>query len=447
MGLKYVEMVKSVMLIFLIGLSLVLTFLIWNSAPYETIGNRETIDTSIAEKPEKKNIDSMIKPYKLHFTFNETYTGAVANEEIEYMLSHLKKWKLQTPQLEDQQFTKEKLHQLMRKENSLVLYYPDEVPLTVYDSVLNIESQNIPEINFEYLIANWDTKKGTTKIHFVSVKNSLHYTTTAKLVEPQFFHRDVITVAKNYDEYVEVEEDHEHFLLVPKEETTLVRSTYFSNEKDEINPTRFRNVLFSDPNAVRRNEINPQRDDYQDNHALMTVDTEKKFLHFVHPSVESQELAIPSELVEDAIDFMNEHGGWTDEYRFSKMNFRARSIQFKLYVRGVPVLGGNSMTDIEQVWGEEAIYQYRRPYFTLGDTLPSEQEEILLPSGVEIIEALKASREIDFDSVEEILPGYYMQQDAELDIFQFEPAWFYLQHGNWVRFSPEEVGGEEIGLE
>ena len=144
---------------------------------------------------------------------------------------------------------------------------------------------------------------------------------------------------------------------------------------------------------------------------------------------------------------MNEHGGWTDEYRFSKMNFRARSIKFKLYVRGVHVLGGNSMTDIEQVWGEEAIYQYRRPYFTLGDTLPSEQEEILLPSGVEIIEALKASREIDFDSVEEILPGYYMQQDAELDIFQFEPAWFYLQHGNWVRFSPEEVGGEEIGLE
>lgn len=448
MGLKVLEITKTIILFFLIGLSLVLTFLIWNSAPYETVGNRETVDTSIAEKPEKKNIESMIKPYKVHFTFNDTYTGAVTDEEIDYVLSHVKKWKIQNPTLEDQQFTEEKLHELMRTNNSLVLYYPDEVPLTVYDSVLNIENPNIPEVNFEHIIANWDTTKGTTTIHFVSTKNELHYKVTAKIAEPQFFYRDVITVAKSYDPYVEVENDHGHFLLVPEHETTLVKNTYFSNEKDEINPTRFRNVLFNDPNAVRRNAVGPHRDDFQDNHALMSVDMKKKSLHFVHPSVESQELAIPSELVEDAIDFVNEHGGWTDEYRFSKMNFRARSIKFKLYVRGVPVLGNNNtLTDIEQVWGEDAIYQYRRPYFTLGDTVPSEQEEVILPSGVEVIEALKTADEIDFDSIEEILPGYYMQQDEELDIFQFEPSWFYLQHGNWVRFSPETVGGEKIGLE
>lgn len=446
--MKVLEVTKSIILVLLIGLSLVLTFLIWNSAPYETIGNRETIDTSIAEKPEKKNIESMIKPYKLHFSFNGTYTGAVSDEEIDYMLSHIKRWKLQNPTLVDQRFTEEKLYKLMQKNNSLVLYYPDEVPLTVYDSVLNIENPNVPEVNFEYMIIEWDTVKGTTTVHFVSPKNALHYQTTARIAEPQNFYRDVIAVAKSYDRYVEVEGKQERFLLVPENETTLVKNTYFSSEKDEINPTRFRNVLFSDPNAVRRNEVGPHRDDFQDNHALMSVDMKKKNLHFVHPSVESQELAIPSELVEDAIDFVNEHGGWTDEYRFSKMNFRARSIKFKLYVQGVPVLGNNStLTDIEQVWGDEAIYQYRRPYFTLGDTVPSEQEEVVLPSGVEVIKALKASDEIDFDSIEELLPGYYMQQDVELDIFKFEPAWFYLQHGNWVRFSPELLGGEEIGLE
>lgn len=435
------------MLICLIGLSLVLTFLIWNSAPYETIENRETVETSIAEKPEKKHVESMIKPYKLHFTFKDMYTGTVADGEIESMLSYVREWKLQQPMLESQHFTEENLDQLMRKKNSLVFYYPDEIPLTVYDSVLNIDHPNIPEMNFEYMIVNWDIKTATGNVHFVSVKNALHYKTSAKIPEPQQFFRDVIQVGQTYDHYVEVEGTRKSFLLVPANEMAFVRNTYFSNEKDEINPTRFRNVLFSDPNAVRRNEINPHRDDYQDNHALMTVDTEKKNLHFVHPSVESQQLAIPSELIENAIDFVNEHGGWTDEFRFSKMNFRERYIKFKLYVRGVPVLGGNSMTDIEQVWGDEAVYQYLRPYFTLGDTLPSEQEEIWLPSGVEIVEALKASEDIEFTSIEDILPGYYMEQDAELDIFQFEPTWFYLQHGNWVRFSPKELGGKKNGLE
>ena len=28
-----------------------------------------------------------------------------------------------------------------------------------------------------------------------------------------------------------------------------------------------------------------------------------------------------------------------------------------------------------------------------------------------------------------------------------EPSWFYLIKGNWIRFSPEQLGGELIGLE
>lgn len=447
MGLKYLEMIKSITLVLLITSSLVLTFFIWNSAPYETIGKRSPIDISIAEFPENKDIASLVKPYKIHFNFEEGLTGTTDSDEVDYMVNHLKRWRLSNPELMDQNFTKEKLNQFIREANRATFYYADAVPLPVYESVLNIESPNIPETSFDLLLMDWDLTTATLDVHFINQENELYYKSTAKINETQAFIREVITVARSYDEYVEVDPEGDKFIVVPNEDVQLVKNTYFPNERDEINPTRFRSALFSDPNAVRRSTVSSNQEDFQDNHALMTVDTEKKQLQFVHPVVESKEIAIPSDLLEDTIDFVNEHGGWTDEYRFSSMNFRTRYVNYKLYVRGIPVLGGNTSTEIEQVWGDEAIYQYKRPYYTLGDTLPSEMETVTLPSGKKIAEALIESDEINFSAIDEIIPAYYMEQDVDLNIFVLEPSWFFKRNGSWIRFSTEQLGGKKNGLE
>ena len=447
MGLKYLEIIKSITLVLLISSSLVLTFFIWNSAPYDTLGKRSPIDISIAESPENKDINSLIKPYKIHFNFEEGLTGTTDSDQIDYMVNHLKRWRLSNPELEDNRFTKEKLIDFRRETNRATFYFSDGVPLPVYETVLNIESPNIPETSFDLILIDWDLTNARVDVHFISQENELLYKSVASIPDPQTFIREVITVGRSYDEYVEVNPEGNKFIVVPNEEVDLVKNTYFPNEKDEINPTRFRSALFSDPNAVRRSPPGQHPEEFQDNHALMTVDTEKKQLQFVHPVVESKEIAIPSDLLEDTIDFVNEHGGWTDEYRFSRMNFRTRYVNFKLYVRGVPVLDGNTSTEIEQIWGDEAIYQYKRPYYTLGETLPSEMETVTLPSGKSIADALMESEEINFSAVEEIIPAYYMEQDVDLNIFVLEPSWFYKRNGSWIRFSTEQLGGKKNGLE
>lgn len=447
MGLKYIEMIKTVTLIFLVGLSLVLTFLIWNSAPYDTIGKRATVDISITESAEKKDIASVVKPYKIHFNFTEGLTGTTDSEQIDSMINHLKKWRLTNPVLVDKSFNEAELSHFLRGENSFVFYYPGTVPLPVYESVLNIETPNIPEVSFDLVVVEWDFVGASIHVHFIDRENEQRYQSTAKMFEQQTFNRDILNTGRSYDEYVEVHPDSNQFIVVPTEEVHLIQNTYFQNEKDEINPTRFRSALFNDPHAVRRKTVTNNQEDFQDNHALMSVDTEKKQLQFVHPVVESKEIAIPSELLEDAIDFINEHGGWTDEYRFSNMNFKTRYVNFKLYVRGIPVLGGNTLTEIEEVWGEDSVYRYKRPYYTLGDTLPSEMETVILPSGKEVAEALMASEELDFSTIDEIIPAYYMEQDVDLHIFVFKPSWYYKKNGKWFRFSAEQLGGEKDGLE
>lgn len=447
MGLKSIEMIKTVTLIVLIGLSLVLTLLIWNTAPYDTIGKQTTVDISIAESPEKKGFDSIIKPYKVLFNFEEGLTGSTDSEKVDYIVDHLQDWRITNPELVETSADKEVITKLIQRPNQFVLYFPDDVPLPVYENILNIENANMPETSFNVIIVEWDIAHTMLEIHFLSDFNGMHYTSTTPIVDLQSFTREIVSVGQSYDTYVEVSSTDSQSITVPVTEVELLQNTYFPSERDEINPTRFRSALFSDPNAVRRSQVGSRREDFQDNHALMSVDTERKQLEFVHPVVESKQLAIPSELLEDTIDFVNEHGGWTDEYRFSRMNFRTRYVNFKLYVRGIPVLGGNTSTEIEQIWGEDAIYQYKRPYYTLGDTLPSETETVILPSGVEVTKALKESPEVEFDKIDEIIPAYYMNQDIDLNIFVLEPAWFYLQRGKWIRFSSDQLGGGEIGLE
>lgn len=448
MGLKHVETIKSVILLVLITLSIILTFLIWTYTPkYKFKEERATVDISIAEGLEKKDFASIIKPYKLLLNLEEGLKGTVDAAEIDPLIEALKKWSISNPRLEDNKFNEEKLAAFMRQKNRIVFLFQGEVPLPVYDSILNIENSNVTEISFDRIVIEWDDDNEAVALNFISKKNNSRYKSKAKIVDIQDFHRSVLNKRLTYDDYVDVMPEEIPFIAVPANPIELTRNTYFQNEKDEISPTRFRSALFSDPNAVRRSQVGVNREDYQDNHALMKVDTEKKQLQYVHPVAESRELAIPSELLEDTIDFVNEHGGWTDDYRYSDMNFKTRYVKFQLYVRGLPVLEGTTLTEIEQVWGDEKVYQYKRPYYSLDESLPSETDTVTLPSGVEVAKQLLKSKEVDFSTIEEIIPAYYMEHNAELNIFMLEPYWYYLKKGNWIRFSPDKSGGEKIGLE
>ena len=53
---------------------------------------------------------------------------------------------------------------------------------------------------------------------------------------------------------------------------------------------------------------------------------------------------------------------------------------------------------------------------------------------------------VDFETVEEIAPGYFMKHDIEHS-FNFGTILVLFDKRNWNRYSPEQLGGEVIGLE
>ncbi|WP_203248293.1 YycH family regulatory protein [Sporosarcina beigongshangi] len=441
MGLKYIELIKSIILLLLVTLSIVFTFAIWTYTPsYETSDELPTVDISIAKR---MSIDEIIKPYKVIFNFEEKLTGTLSPTDIDYIVNELKRWRISDLKLVDDHFDVGKLDTLMRKHNQFTLYFHGEVPLPIYNNVLAMEGlkMGVPEMSFDRLVVDWNPSGAPMNISFVSRANKVLY--SAEIDDYHGFQRLILTWGKELGLYADVNADDSPFIGVSAEPVETIRNMYYQRE---INPSRFRDALFSDPNAVRRSQSGLNKEEFQDDHALMNIDTEKKMLKYVVPATESHELAIPSELLTNTIDFVNEHGGWTDEYRYMSMNPISRYVKFQLFLHGLPVYGDVTSTEMTEVWGNNRILSYSRPYYTLDLPFPEIDVEFL-PSGVDIAEMLKQSDTIDFKAIEELTLGYFMQQDSERRLLIMEPAWFYLSKGNWIRVSPELLGGELIGLE
>jgi len=449
MGLKYIETVKSAVLTLLIALSMILTFSIWTYTPrYDTIEQLAPVDVAIADK---KKLHEIIKPYKTVFNFGDALKGTTNPIEINGFVEELSEWKISDIRLLNSNFSTDNLNALLRKPNRFTLFFHGEVPLNIYDNVMNVDEPipTVPEISFDRIVVDWNPANIAMDIYFVSRVNKKLYSAKAKPDDYRKLQRSILTDARELAEYKEVTPESSNYIVVPAEPVETIRYTFI---EDDISPNRFRDALFNDPNAVRSSQVGPKLEELGDNHAIMKIDKENMKFEYVYPIAKIQELAIPSELLSNTINFVNEHGGWTDEFRYTYMDPKTRTVRFRLFLEGLPVYSDSSTTtEIVQKWGDKQIFSYKRPYYRLNWLLFYEGIPEILPSGTEIAERLIESKTLDFDTIDEIAPGYFMKRNTEEGNIIMEPAWFYLVKGNnsenWHRFSPETLGGELIGLE
>lgn len=444
--MRHIETIKSVVLLLLVLLSITFTFSIWSYAPkVDTVDSNQAVDGSISDVQNKKPISEIVKPYKWVFRLGEEELyGTTQSAEIEPVLEEMMRWKVFGLTPENQDLTAEELHNVLTKRNQYVLYYQGEVPISVYDDVLEIEDKNVPEVLFNRIIVNWNPEDSLPEIQFVNTVSRTSYKAKVKMDDTQRFQKSIIARGKNLSQFKDVSIEKNRSIAISNEPLVAIHSTYI---EEEINPSLFKDALFNDPNAVRRNLVGPNTEEYGDDHALMNVNTKTKVLNFVYPP-ESLEIAIPSELMTLAIEFVNDHSGWTDDYRYSYMNPVSRNIEFQLYDNGLPVFSDVAgSTEITEKLGDNRVFRYSRPYITLNS--PIKTYEVTLPPATEVARRLEESEDLDFTAIEEIKPGYSLVHDTEAGVLKFEPHWFYFFKGNWIVYNEDQnrKGGGLLGLE
>ncbi|MFJ7668973.1 YycH family regulatory protein [Lysinibacillus sp. NPDC097195] len=438
--MKYIEPVKSIVLFLLVVLSIVLTFSIWTYSPdYNVIEQTEGKEILIGSQ---KNVEDVIKPYKALYSIDDKFTGTVSNGAMKDIMNVFEGWNILDLVRVNNNISPSYINEMIRANNRMTVFFAGEIPFSELGTIFKFDEKELPETTFNRIIVDWTNYTNKeVQLYFVSSSNKSLLRSHVSITNTNRFAKDIIEPVEQQSPYKEIEREGYTSLYVASDKIESVKYTYYMNE---LSPGLFKNVLFSDPNVVQRNVESAAFEKYTDGLSLMTLDTRAKSLTYVYPTAESSERVEPSKLFQDSFDFINEHGGFTGDYRYVSSNPSKNQIDYQLYLQGFPVYSDQTTTRITTQWGDNRIFRYRRPYFSLDI---SEKEIKELPSGTEIVEKIQKLNNIVLSDIDEISIGYYLTQDENLKLFTLEPSWFIIRNGSWILLTPEMLGGVKNGLE
>lgn len=444
--MRYLEHVKSAVLVILIALSMLLTFSIWTyTPPYATRDAAPVIDIAIAEK---KRTSDVIKPYRMLLSYSGAagMKGTLSSNEMDGTMGVMRMWSLDSPRLLDNEAQPDEINAALRAPNQIVFSYPTEIPIQSFRQIIPFVEEAIPDFSFDHLGVHWEGGSNGMNAHVTFIN-----TVSQRIFEADVLNSDIqdfLTRVEDMDRrlpiYNEITREQQLSLYVSSVQLPLEEYTF---GLEEISPEKFKNALFSTPNLVRSNPVGLASQQYTDDSALMNIDYGPRRISYVHPASETELPGDSARLITNSIEFVNEHEGWTDDYRLSRINANTQLISYQLHLKGLPVYSDAMATDMTQYWGLNDVYRYIRPYYTLNQSSPFRTARKQLPSGQFIYDYLASQENIDVNLITDIKPGYYVRRDPAQPILVLEPYWYYQVSGTWVRIVPEVSGGGAIGLE
>lgn len=443
MGLKYLEHVKSVALFVLIMLSLALTFTIWTFTPsLQEIETPTQVDVSIGDK---RTADQVVRPVKVLYHYEDEVTGTFSQANIEMMLETIQQWEITDVQLFEEEAGTDVLKQYLQEPERTVLYYPGAVPFPVFDVIMDITDNNLPESTFNRVVVEWGTEDNPDAvIYFINTGSGRIYEAQVSETELTEFRGDYVQQAEEYDHYVTDSRIGQLPVYVPEDP---IEQTSFDYLLDETPASTFADAIMDNPAAEFAGDL--QSEEFTDDSgAIMRELYGQKSINYVQPKAETSDPAIPSDLVFNSINFVNEHGGWTDQYVYFGMKSVNQQISYQLFFEGSPVFSNTTAVSLDVEWGLsdgiEQAFRYSRPTYLLDSV--AETRTIEMVSGEAVLDAV-SRLDMDLSTIEEVTIGYELTRSEDDQLITFQPAWYYKANGKWTRLSDESVGGVKLGLE
>ncbi|WKA54799.1 YycH family regulatory protein [Planococcus shixiaomingii] len=440
--MKYVEQVKSIILFLLILLSFALTFTVWTFTPsFEVIETTPAVDVSIGKK---STVEQVIQPIKVLHHQEKKVTGTTESADLDKLLAAMKLWQIYDVTEKEKEASADTMISLMHKPNRVVLYYPGNVPFPVFDAMVNITDETITESSFDRVVIELATVENTQiKIYFINSTTGRIHEGNISVSELDQFENDILEEIN--DVYVTNKNIGKLPIYVPEKEMDKVVYPYLL---EEVTPETFRSALFDDASTVDSSG-DAANEKYTDNNgAIMRFDSTRKSMSYVKPRAETSDPGIPSELIFNTVDYVNDHGGWTNDFRYFSMEPLTQQVHYRLFLDDLPVFSASLATELELRWGMidglEQIFRYVRPYYVLQSTAQTSTEK--LEAGTTALEAVSRLSKKEQKAVTEITPVYELKQTGD-KLITFRAAWYYKIDGTWKKLSKETLGGGKNGLE
>ncbi|WP_407269406.1 YycH family regulatory protein [Radiobacillus sp. PE A8.2] len=440
-----IETLKSIVLVFLITLSLTLTLGIWNYQPNASLEDSDdnTIEAKIGGIQETKK--SIIEPSQMIYHINGNHQGLKDNQIEDSLYKEL-----QSSSIYDFRSMNEVDKIGPEQSNQYVeIVFPTALPTDVIQDIFSTnEDITIPGKQFDRMYIILDEDQSEEQIQFVNTQSQSNI-----IANIQNFPEERDQIIKYYNsnnqliDYLAFNGFNDIPIYVPRESITLERHPF---QAKQIATNPLRNELFTNPSAVRSNneDIFGPGELLTDGQRKMFV-SKNYYMEFTDPIQTEGERVTGRDLITNTLAFINNHDGWTtekeDEYILYDLNLLTNTVRYRLVYGGYPVLENDQLSTITVSMSSQNVSQYYRPLIQLQGP-PLYGQQVTMPSGEQVINEINRNRQFSSQVIRDIKIGYRIeeQQGAQY-VFTLIPAWFVKDGLGWSELTFEEIpveGGE-----
>ncbi|RKL66043.1 hypothetical protein CR203_17265 [Salipaludibacillus neizhouensis] len=449
-----IENIKTVVLWFLVLTSMTLTWFILSYQP--EYDNLEDIDIDYVQSEEigeSRSINEVISPKEILIHNQEDISW------IQPIEGHYPAFMEFLSELELEYFesgSSEDAPSLDQTLNGLELVFSEAIKHEWISDLFNVDENILPEeldqIDRVILLEDSSGEGSSVILQLISTELEVIYnfdiaSLTIDQLEQMYEESEEyqIPVEKRILNDDSMDDAFQQVIYVPTQPFTLKEYTY---ETADLPIASFIQALFTDPEYVDRSPLGSQTDSYTDGNRMMEIQDSENLINYVRPGVVGSPISEEESLLETAVDFINGHDGWTDEYYIGELEqfMDSNEISFRLHVDGIPVFGSNRSAEyytmrLARSGGQ--ISEYDRPIFKLDSA--TFEDTVEMPSIHEVDHQLEEEEWYNLETVEDIRVGYYMTRHRSF--VTFRPAWYVeTQNGRWTRL---DMNSEEMenGLE
>lgn len=306
------------------------------------------------------------------------------------------------------------------------IIFPTEVPLSLFDTILNVDSTLTNNTNFyvDRFSIELQEEEEVLHVQFVSADRE-------EVVEGTIYSRtsydELLSIFGELteDEYEEKQllTDAARDIYIPKEKKALTSYTYTF---DSIEAVDIRNIMFSNPNVVSVSETAPGSIMYRtDNRQLNIAGYGMRFIDVAERNTEQ----VDNSVLQQSLNNINAHRGFTGDYRLE--GFTEDSIAYRMYQFEYPVVNNSYMdlSTIYQEWQNDQLSKYNRSLVSLNTVVNTSEKE--LRSGEEIMNSIQQNE--NTADIQDVQIAYRLtiETDDNGDYVLLEPNWYQKVNNSW----------------
>lgn len=427
----YRSIFKGVTLIALVLMSVVLTYKIWNFKPnLANVDNAITKSSTALSPKNMDNIHSAFLPYQVISFKEHDVQGTTDKEHLMEYIDFLSRKKLIS--INKKPFDVNYISKGMR-EQFIILDYANDMPLSMYlTDILDSTFKNDVNETFNRLIIDSHSKENLILYAVTNQQTMIEIETNASSAA---FNSFIKSSEKSMEDYAGIitnaqTTNEKTSIYVPKQPAESKRYSYLA---DIINVDDINKAVLGDKNSIIERKDKDGTKTYNSNTGIVKVHNNELY-KFNNLSEVNHAKPRPLIHLINSFNFISEHGGFTDDYRYFDIKQTDSAISYQMFFKGYPVFDEKQLSEVNVIWGDRDVYEYKRGLYSTSVAVPSTKDIEKLPSAEEVRFKLASSRDYQFEQVSNMMVGFkmvYSDEDTIQSTLSFEPEWFVKYNNEW----------------